>query len=147
MTLKDILNIHTTRNSCRGGLLCANMELKLHQYFYLLTEKPLGRYFQVRSPYYQVAQWNQKIPIPISSRWQVRSERAKKGQASTLITATNRVHFPKPASTDWEHQSTLGFRRVKELFDFLTWNSQPSTIICFYSGQVWFKQTSNASKT
>ena len=35
--------------------------------------KPLGRYFQVRSPYYQAAQWNQKTPS------QVGSEKAKKG--------------------------------------------------------------------
>ena len=28
------------------------------QRFYLLIEKPLGRYFQVRSPYFQAEQWN-----------------------------------------------------------------------------------------
>ena len=28
----------------------------------------VGRYFQVRSPYYQAAQYNQKTPIPVSSR-------------------------------------------------------------------------------
>ena len=28
-------------------------------------EKPLGGYFQVWSPYYQVGQCNQKTPIPI----------------------------------------------------------------------------------
>ena len=32
--------------------------------FYLLIEKPLSSYFQVWSPYYQVAQCNQKTPIP-----------------------------------------------------------------------------------
>ena len=37
----------------------------------------VGRYFQVRSPYYQAAQYNQKTPIPVSSRWQVRSEKRK----------------------------------------------------------------------
>ena len=37
-----------------------------------LMEKPLGRYFQVLSPYYQVTECNQKTPIPVSSRWQVK---------------------------------------------------------------------------
>ena len=77
MTPRNLRNIHTTRNSCRDALPCANMALKLPRYFYLLMEKPLGRYFQVRSPYYQAAQCNQKTPIPISSRWQVRSNKTK----------------------------------------------------------------------
>ena len=100
MTPRDLRNIHTTGNSCRDALPCVNMALKLPRYFYLLMEKPLGRYFQVRSPYYQAAQCNQKTLIPVSSRRQVRSEKAKKGQASTLITATTSVHLPKPVSTD-----------------------------------------------
>ena len=40
MTPRALTNIHTTRNSCRGTLPCANMALKLPQYFYLLMEKP-----------------------------------------------------------------------------------------------------------
>ena len=100
MTPRDLRNIHTTGNSCRDALPCANMALKLPRYFYLLMEKPLGRYFQIRSPYYQPAQCNQKTLIPVSSRRQVRSEKAKKGYASTLITATTSVHLPKPVSTD-----------------------------------------------
>ena len=79
MTPRDLRNIHTTGNSCRDALLCTNVALKLPHYFYLLMEKPLGCYFQVWSPYYQVAQSNQKTPIPVSSRRQVRSEKAKKG--------------------------------------------------------------------
>ena len=79
MTPRDLRNIHTTGNSCRDALPCANMALKLPRYFYLLMEKPLGRYFQVQSPYYQAAQCNQKTPILVSSRWQVRSGDAKKG--------------------------------------------------------------------
>ena len=64
-------------------------------------EKPLGRYFQVQSPYYQAAQCNQKTPISISSRsGGVRSEKANKGSASILITATTGIHLPKPVSTD-----------------------------------------------
>ena len=93
MTPRDLRNIHTSRT-------CANMALKLPWYFYLLMEKPLGRYFQVQSPYYQVAQCNQKIPIPVSSRWQVSSEKAKKGQASTLITAATSAQLHKPVSTE-----------------------------------------------
>ena len=71
MTPRELRNIQTTGNSCRDTLPCANMALKLPQYFYLLMEKPLGCYFQVRSLYYQEGQCNQKTPIPISSRWQV----------------------------------------------------------------------------
>ena len=92
-------NICTTGNCCRDTLPCANMALKLLQYFYLLMEKPLSRYFQVRSPYYQAAQCSQKTPIQVSSRWQVRSEEAKKDKLP-LITATTSVHLPKPVSTD-----------------------------------------------
>ena len=69
-------------------------------FFYQLMEKNLGRYFQVRSLYYQVAQCNQKRPIPVWSRWQVRSQKIKKGQASTLITAITSKHLPKLVSTD-----------------------------------------------
>ena len=47
MTPRDLRNIHTTGNSCRDALPCANMALKLPQYFYLLMEKPFARYFQV----------------------------------------------------------------------------------------------------
>ena len=93
MTPRDLRNIHTTRSGCRNALPRVNMALKLPQYFYLLMEQTLGRYFQVRSPCYQVAQCNQK-------RRQVRSEKAKKGYASTLITATTSVHLSKPVSTD-----------------------------------------------
>ena len=66
----------------------------LPQYFYL------GHYFQVLSPYYQAAEYKQKTPIPESSRRQVSSKEAKKGQVSTLITANNRIHFHRPVSTD-----------------------------------------------
>ena len=69
-------------------------------FFYQLMEKNLGRYFQVRSLYYQVAQCNQKRPIPVWSKWQVRSQKIKKGQTSTLITAITSKHLPKLVSTD-----------------------------------------------
>ena len=68
-------------------------------YFYLM-EKPLGGYFQVWYSYYQATQCNKKSSIPVSSRWQVRSGKAKKGQGSILITATTRVYLPKPVSTN-----------------------------------------------
>ena len=110
MTPRDLRHIHITGNSCcRDALLCVNMALKLPQYFYLLMEKPLGRYFQVRSPYYQAAQCNQKTPIPVSSRWQARSEKAKKGQALTIITATTSIYLPKPVSTDLTTKSDSVF--------------------------------------
>ena len=69
MTSSDLRNIRTTGNSCRDALPCAKIALKLPRYFYLLMEKPLaGWYFQVRYPYYQTAQCNQKTPITVSSR-------------------------------------------------------------------------------
>ena len=68
MTPRDLRNIHTTRNSCRDSVPCANMALELSQYFYLLMEKPLGCYLQVWSSYYQTAQCKQKIPIPVYPR-------------------------------------------------------------------------------
>ena len=68
MTPSDLRNIHATGNSCKDAFPCANMELKLSQYFYLLMEKPFDRYYQIRAPYYQVAQCYQKTPIPVSSK-------------------------------------------------------------------------------
>ena len=56
-----------------------NMALKLPRHFYLLMEKPLGCLFQFWIPYYEVAQCNQKIPIPVSSKSKVRSKKSKKG--------------------------------------------------------------------
>ena len=67
MTPRDLGNIPTTKNSSRDTFLC-DMGLKLPQYFYLLVEKPLSCYFQVQSPYYQMAQCNRKTPIPVCSR-------------------------------------------------------------------------------
>ena len=99
MTPRGLRKIQT-RNSCRDALLYANMTPKPLQYFYFLIEKPLGRFFQVWSPYYLVAQCNQKTPIFVSSRWQVGSEKAKKGGTSILITATASVHVPQPVSAD-----------------------------------------------
>ena len=78
MTPRDLRNIHPTGNSCRDALPYTNMALKPPRYFYLLMETSLGRYFLARSPYYHAAQCNQKTPIPVSSRWQVKSEKPKK---------------------------------------------------------------------
>ena len=38
--------------------------------------------------------------IPVSSMWQVRSEKSKKRKASILITTTTSNHLSKPVSTD-----------------------------------------------
>ena len=69
-------------------------------YFYQLMEKPLGCYFQVRSPYCQVALCNQKTTIHVSLRRQVTSEKSKKRQVSTLTTASTSVCLPEPVSTN-----------------------------------------------
>ena len=67
MAPRDLRNTHSSKNSCKDALPCINVALKLPQYFYLLMEKPLGCYFQVRS-YSQAAQCNQKTPIPVFAR-------------------------------------------------------------------------------
>ena len=102
MTPRDLRNIHTTGNSCRDALPCANMALKLPRYFYLLMEKPLGHYFQVWSPYYQAAQCNQITPIAVSSRWQVKSEKAKKRRRINTNYSYYQCSSPK-ASIKWSN--------------------------------------------
>ena len=67
-----------------GAHFHAQHDTKTIQDFYLLIEKPFGCCFQLWCHYYHVAQRNQKTPIPLSSSWQVKSEKSKKGQASTL---------------------------------------------------------------
>ena len=89
MTPSDLRNIHTTGYNSGDAFPCTDMALKLPRYFYLLMEKPLGRYFQVRSPYYQATQCNQKTPISVSSRWQLRSENAEK---RTSINTNHNYH-------------------------------------------------------
>ena len=54
--------------------------LQLPWYFYLLMEKPLGCYFQVWYLCYLAALCSQEIPTPVSSTWQVRSEKKDKHQ-------------------------------------------------------------------
>ena len=111
MTPRDLRNVHTTGNSCRDALPCMNMALKLPRYFYLLMEKLLGCYFQDGSPCYQVSQCDQKTPIPVFSRWQVSCDKARKGQASTLITATTSVCLPKPVSADLINIARFSFKQ------------------------------------
>ena len=69
-------------------------------YFYLLMEKTLDQYFHVWSIYYEAAWRNQKIPISVSSTYQVRSEKGKKRQATKLLAAITSIHLPEPVSTD-----------------------------------------------
>ena len=102
MTLRDLKNIYTTGNSCRDALPCANMALKLPQYFYRLMEKPLDCYFQVWSPYFQVVQCNQKTPIPVSSRWQFRSEKTKKRISINTNHSCHQRSSPE-ASLNWSN--------------------------------------------
>ena len=61
---------------------------------------PIGCYFQLRSPYSEVAQCNQKTTIPTSSRRPVTFEKAKEEWASRLIIATTSIQPPKSVSTD-----------------------------------------------
>ena len=84
-----------------------DMALELRLYFHLLMEKPLGGYSQIRSSHYQAVPCNQKTPITVSSRWQVRSDKAKNRLASTIITATSSVHPHRPFSTDRTIKSDL----------------------------------------
>ena len=100
MTPRDLRNIHTTGNSCKDLLSCVDIALKLPHYFYLLMEKPLGCYIQVRSTYYQMAQCNQKTPIPVSPRWHVRTEKAKKKISMNTNHSYHSFHLLRPVSTD-----------------------------------------------
>ena len=83
-----------------------DMTLKLPRYFYLLMEKPLGRYFEVWSPYYQVAQRNQKH-LSLYHQGDRSGLRKPKKEASTLITVATSVHLPKSVSTDLTIKSDL----------------------------------------
>ena len=77
--------IRTRNNSIFGHFSCSGCTsmcehvTKTTLVFFMLMEKPLGHYFQVWSPYYLPAKCNQKTPLPVSSRWQIKSEKAKKG--------------------------------------------------------------------
>ena len=104
MIPRDLRNIRTTGNSCRDALLCAIIALKLPWYFYLLMKKPLVHYFLVRSPYYQAAQCNQKTAIPVSSRWQVRSEKAK-NRISINTNHSYHQHSSPSASLNWSNNN------------------------------------------
>lgn len=73
------------------------MALKLPSCFYPLIEKALS-FFKICPPYCQVAWCNQKTPITVSQSLQVRCEKAKKEQVSTLATTYTKVHLPKPIS-------------------------------------------------
>ena len=113
MTPRDLRNIHTTGNSCRDALPCANMALKLPRYFYLLMEKPLGRYFQVRSPYYQAAQcslfsctlkvtgqvWESQKRISINTNHNYHQRSSP--QASLNWLNNNRFSFNQPNRKRW----------------------------------------------
>ena len=100
MTCRDLRNIRTTGNSCRDALPCANMALKLPQYFYLLMEKPLGCYLQVRSPYFQATQVQPENTYSYILKVTGQVWESQKRISITLITATTSVHLPKPVSTD-----------------------------------------------
>ena len=56
---RELRNIHITEITV-GTHFHAQHGFKLPHYFYLLMEKPLGSYFQFRSPYYKGEQCNQK---------------------------------------------------------------------------------------
>ena len=63
-------------------------------------EKPLGCYFQIQSPYYRRHSETRKdlFLYPQGDRSGLR--KPKKGEASTLITATASACPPKPFPTD-----------------------------------------------
>ena len=107
MTPRDLRNIHTIRNSCKN-ISMFGMALKLPRYFYLLMEKPLGCYF-LWTPYYKAALCNQKVPIPISLRWQVRSEKA------TNEPKANTNHSYHQLSSPW---ASLHWSNYKIRFSF-----------------------------
>ena len=68
MTPRDLRNNHTTGNSCRDALPCANMVLKLPRYFYLLMEKPLGSKFGLLAIRLHSATRKHPFPYPQGDR-------------------------------------------------------------------------------
>ena len=62
-----------------------------------------GRYFQVRSPYYQIAECDQKTPsLDLSGL-----RKNKKGKALRLIKANIIINLPKSVSNDPIIQNVL----------------------------------------
>ena len=94
MTLRELKNIHNTENSCRAYFHVQHTKTTL---VFLPADRKA--YLQVRSPYYETAQWNQKTPIPVSqgAMWGMRK---RKKDTHQLVTATTNVPLPTSVSTD-----------------------------------------------
>ena len=77
------------------------IKLKLPRYFTCSWRSLLVTNSKFGSLYYQGAQWNQKTPIPVSSRWQVRAEKGQKRiSINTNHSYHQHIHLPKPVSSD-----------------------------------------------
>ena len=98
MRPRDLRNIHAIGSSCRDTLPCANMALKLTQYFYLLFWSLLPKLVSLLSG--STVQPENTYSCILKVTGQVRSGKAIKRISITLITATTSVHLPKPVSTD-----------------------------------------------
>ena len=99
MIPRNLRNICTTRNNCRDALPCGNIALKLPPIFTCWWRSLLvatSKFGLLTIRQYGATRKHQTV----SSRWQVRSEKAKKWEASTLTPAIISVHLPKPFSTD-----------------------------------------------
>ena len=95
MIPRDLRNIHATRNSCRDALPSTNLALKLPQYFYSDGEAswsllPSLIFLRSGSTVQPENTYSRNLMV----------KKAKKGEASILITATTNVHLPMPVSTD-----------------------------------------------
>ena len=77
MTLRNLRNIHSTRNSCRDTLPCVIWHLN-YLSFLPLTEKPLIATLKFGILTNQFSESKQKSLFPESSKWQITSEKAKK---------------------------------------------------------------------
>ena len=116
MTHCDLRDIHTTGNSFRDALPCANMALKVPRYFYLLMEKPLGRNYQVRSLYYKAAQCNQKT---LCLSFFLRPDKEKKASTPPRCNVIN----PKFGQDKFwfVHHVEMVTKRSIYLFIFILW--------------------------
>ena len=99
MTPRDLRNIHTTENSCKDALPCANMALKLPWYFYLLSLLVATSNFGLLTIRRHSATRKHLFLYPQGDRSGLKKPKKDKHQ-STLMTATTSVHLPKPVSTD-----------------------------------------------
>ena len=101
MTPTDLRNIHTTGNSCRDALPCANMALKLPRMKTTPVDGEVS-WSLLPSSVSLLSGGTVQPENTYSCILKVRGQvwESQKRISITLITATTSVHLPKPVPTD-----------------------------------------------